>query len=680
MTNYRDSHSSSTPAATGPGTPDSPIPASTSNHSSRSYSRNSEPNMSSGTDRSAFGYSAGHSSQPLSREELLNQTIARMDIRDESSSSSTTDSRLRTKPQETTVTENRYAPLRGHSLDDTSACGGDAKEGIGHSRSIENEDEEPLALGKDSDQESDVEQETVESDDEAPISQEDRIRGEPQACLFVASLAATRTDTQLVESVTDHFQKWGTLLNVKVLKDWMQRPYSFVQFENIEDAQRAMVEAQNTIIDGRHIRIEQARVNRTLFILRFSRGTTEQNLIDALEQYGPVEDVSIFHDPRPTSRHKRYAFSKFAYRDDAIKAYVALRANSHWTVEWAPNLSSQNQIEKESVFVGQLNPDLATEALLHERFQGYGTIKNIHLVKRNKMGTSRATAFAFIEYDSEQDARKAIDHENNTQFLGTTIRVQHRETSEYRMQRQNAAMQAARNLVDVPDMPRAPGAPAGPHGYGYGHGYSPFRGPNVGRPIHYPPYYGYPGMPMVPHGYYGLPPPHPATMMGQPGAPPRGPPSSTETGQSYYPAPGVYNQQGSQQGPEQYGSNQNAEQGYGQGSEGVYYSPPPPPGSGGPGSMYSMYEQHNPSGAPPVSGPPAAGTHGPPLPPVPAPVWYAPPPMTGGGGIARRPGLLEVSAVVPPRYASGAQSRGGPESSSSSSRAPDTRGPARKSN
>lgn len=37
-----------------------------------------------------------------------------------------------------------------------------------------------------------------------------------------------------------------------------------------------MVEAQNTIVDGRHIRIEQARVNRTLFILRFSRGTTEQ--------------------------------------------------------------------------------------------------------------------------------------------------------------------------------------------------------------------------------------------------------------------------------------------------------------------------------------------------------------------------------------------------------------------
>jgi hypothetical protein len=133
--------------------------------------------------------------------------------------------------------------------------------------------------------------------------------------------------------------------------------------------------------------------------------------------------------------------------------------------------------------------------------------------------------------------------QNNTQFLETTIRVQHRETSEYRVQRQNAAMQAARNLTDVPDMPRAPGKPAGPHGHGYTQGYPPFRGPNVGRTLYYPPYYVYPGMPMPSHGYFGPPSPQTATMMGPPGAAPCGPPSSTEAGQPYYPVPGVYNQQ-----------------------------------------------------------------------------------------------------------------------------------------
>jgi hypothetical protein len=71
MTNYRDSNSS--PAATGPRTPDSPIPA-ISNNPSRSYSRNSEPSTGSRTDRNS-AYSAGRTSQSHSREELLNQTI-----------------------------------------------------------------------------------------------------------------------------------------------------------------------------------------------------------------------------------------------------------------------------------------------------------------------------------------------------------------------------------------------------------------------------------------------------------------------------------------------------------------------------------------------------------------------------------------------------------------------------
>lgn len=49
--------------------------------------------------------------------------------------------------------------------------------------------------------------------------------------MLIYSLSASRTEEELARSVTEHFAKWGTLLNVKVLKDWMHRPYSFVQFE-----------------------------------------------------------------------------------------------------------------------------------------------------------------------------------------------------------------------------------------------------------------------------------------------------------------------------------------------------------------------------------------------------------------------------------------------------------------
>ncbi|KAF9273280.1 hypothetical protein BGZ68_001644 [Mortierella alpina] len=385
----------------------------------------------------------------------------------------------------------------------------------------------------------------------------------------------------------EHFKKWGPLLNVKVLKDWMQRPYSFVQFEvgtkemldRVEDARRAMVEAQNSVIDGRHIRIEQARVNRTLLLLRLGRTTTEQDIIDVLEQYGPLEDVSVFHDLGPV-RNKRYAFAKFCYRDDAINAFMGLRNDSKWTIEWAPNLTKENQIERESVFVGQLNPDLVTESVLRERFQEYGNIENIHLVKRTRPGTNQSSAFAFIDFDDEQSARAAIDNENNSSFLGTTIRVQYRESGEYRQQRQTVAMQATRSLVGGP--PPVNAMPPLPQ---YGGTYAPYREPSVGRPMCYAPYYPYPspGMPMVSPGFLSRPKPGP--LYSHSGSGPRGSAARHDGGQVPYQGMSTYSNQAQHTStPDQYGPPQNpgtAQYGYEyapymQPVEGVYYQPAVP--------------------------------------------------------------------------------------------------------
>ena len=50
--------------------------------------------------------------------------------------------------------------------------------------------------------------------------------------------------------------------------------------------------------------------------------------------------------------------------------------------------------------------------------------------------------------------------------------------------------------------------------------------------------------------------------------------------------------------------------------------------------------------------------------PVPLVVWYGPRHhMSGGGGMPKHPGLMEVSALVPPRFGSTGQSRGAAEQS-----------------
>lgn len=111
-------------------------------------------------------------------------------------------------------------------------------------------------------------------------------------------------DEDLNMNVFNHFKQWGQLLNVKVLKDGLRRPYAFVQFEvrayiklwlpcsisNItlsliinhlflfllqqqfeKDSKKALQEAPGTFINDRSIRCEPARVNRSICLISFNQ-------------------------------------------------------------------------------------------------------------------------------------------------------------------------------------------------------------------------------------------------------------------------------------------------------------------------------------------------------------------------------------------------------------------------
>ncbi|CAG8663534.1 6010_t:CDS:10, partial [Funneliformis mosseae] len=265
-------------------------------------------------------------------------------------------------------------------------------------------------------------------------------RGLPAGCLFVASLPSTKSDEVLQKSVWNHFSNWGTLLNVKVLKDWLMRPYSFVQFENICDARKALVEAHNTVVEGRRIRVEQARVNRTLFVGRLNRTMNEEDIRELLEPYGDTEDVHLLRT-YSTGKSKGCAFVKFCYRDDAIRAYMNLRQQgSNYIIEWAANLEKAvpgpEDIDKRSIFVGQLNQAEVTKELLVEKFSRYGEIKEVQYVARkfSRASGPPRNAFAFINYNDEDASENAIKAEHNSKYFDRIIRVQYRESPEFRNQ------------------------------------------------------------------------------------------------------------------------------------------------------------------------------------------------------------------------------------------------------
>ena len=65
-------------------------------------------------------------------------------------------------------------------------------------------------------------------------------------------------------------------INVKVQRDRANRPFGFVQFQNIADAKAALKQSPGTHIDDRDIRVEPANVIRTLFISRIGAHLTHK--------------------------------------------------------------------------------------------------------------------------------------------------------------------------------------------------------------------------------------------------------------------------------------------------------------------------------------------------------------------------------------------------------------------
>jgi len=107
---------------------------------------------------------------------------------EDSSSLSTPENRTRPKSQELGSPSKRLgtpSPHHDHNLDDIAPRGG-SREWSDHPLSVKDEQEKPPVPERDSDAGSDFDRQTEETDDEAPIPQDERARGEPQACLFVA--------------------------------------------------------------------------------------------------------------------------------------------------------------------------------------------------------------------------------------------------------------------------------------------------------------------------------------------------------------------------------------------------------------------------------------------------------------------------------------------------------------
>lgn len=274
----------------------------------------------------------------------------------------------------------------------------------------------------------------------------------PSSCVFVASLRASESDDNLCRAVTAHFSKFGSLISVKVLRDPANRPYAFVQYTNDDDCRNAIEQGHNSILSGRRLRCEAAKVNRTLFLA----ATNPMSLLEVekkMSEYGETELIvassgngQLISDLLSVATSNLNWFVKYCYRDDAIRAFASITEDEEFSVEWAKNIDDTSndapKIDKLSIYVGQLASDI-TESDLRNHFSANGEIEEVTIKAKPN------SAFAFISFRLEEAAASAVARENHSMFMNKTIHVQYKEVS-------------SRNITRVILSPRTPIALAPP--------------------------------------------------------------------------------------------------------------------------------------------------------------------------------------------------------------------------
>lgn len=73
-----------------------------------------------------------------------------------------------------------------------------------------------------------------------------------------------------------------------------------------------------------------------------------------------------------------------------------------------------------TIYVGNLSYQ-AKEQDLSDLFSEYGTVASVKIMKDNMSG--RAKGFAFVEMESDEDAKRAIEQLNNRAFMDRNLVV-----------------------------------------------------------------------------------------------------------------------------------------------------------------------------------------------------------------------------------------------------------------
>ncbi|KAK5857159.1 hypothetical protein PBY51_010421 [Eleginops maclovinus] len=255
----------------------------------------------------------------------------------------------------------------------------------------------------------------------------------PMASLYVGDLHPDITEAMLYEK----FSPAGPVLSIRVCRDMITRRslgYAYVNFSQPADAERALDTMNFDVVKGKPIRIMWSQRDPSLrksgvgnvFIKNLDKSIDNKALYDTFSAFGNILSCKVVCDENGS---KGYAFVHFETQDAADRAIEKMNGmllNDRKV--FVGRFKSRKEREAElgakakeftNVYIKNFGDDMEDERL-KELFDKYGKILSVKVMTDP---TGKCRGFGFVSFEKHEDANKAVEDMNGTEYNGKTVFV-----------------------------------------------------------------------------------------------------------------------------------------------------------------------------------------------------------------------------------------------------------------
>lgn len=290
--------------------------------------------------------------------------------------------------------------------------------------------------------------------------------GHSSASLYVGELDPSVTEAMLFEL----FSTIGSVASIRVCRDAVTRRslgYSYVNYNNTADGERALEELNYTLIKGRPCRIMWSQRDPALrktgqgnvFIKNLDTAIDNKALHDTFAAFGNILSCKVAQDEFSNSRGYGFVHYETAEAaNNAIKHVNGMLLNEKkvFVGHHIPKKDRQSKFDEmkanfTNVYIKNVDAE-CTDQEFRDLFEAFGPITSASLTRDPETGSSRG--FGFVNFHEHKDAYDAVEKLHESDFKGQTLYVsraqkKHEREEELRKQYEAARVEKASKYQGV---------------------------------------------------------------------------------------------------------------------------------------------------------------------------------------------------------------------------------------